>query len=1114
MKKGKIILVLLSISIFINTFVSVSSAENNIAFADLGSQDKYTGIANVKMENDAVVNVVERGNSRGWLLSANAKAMYLDFADDFLSNLDDGTEVSVDIEYFDQDDGHFVLLYDGLNSERELSDLVIVENTNRWKTCSFTIDDGYFGGRLDGHDMKISIKEAETDNITSADVVIGKITVHKYPQKNPVRAVITTEEPGNVFGNNDELKIKVAYHNFSNELMRPCVLLEVVKSNGDVLWSKSDNIEIGAKSDVEKEYEMELSEYSVYDFKITITGENFHSQTARTFSFINSDPDGIQNSDFQYNVHYAWEGYSKELPEILLKGNVGGVREHIMWSEYEKPKGVFTLDNMKHNNIKYMESFFQHDDNIIILGRGHTYYGWNSGIPEFEENDIKLKAWYDYCYNVAKDTKGKISKFEVWNEPVLAGFSGRKKNADPELIDDYIKLMETAYTAIKSANPDAKIAGISQAGINNAVHFEWFSEVLKQGGWQYMDAYSFHPYTATASLDNQATMQKSIEKSFAEFEKYGISKENIEFWFTETGYSLTDIDHDEVLMGNNIAKDFIYAKSMGYCDEFTVYDAVQDGIVPSYREHKFGRLNNHLYSLNKVNLSATKAYPIITQMNYMLADAEPDRVVKYNDDVDIYLYKSNKFNKDIGILWSRGNSCQVNLDLGTDAVEVYDNYGAKTIVNGVDGRFTFDAHNVCKYIVGDFERCTPSENQIVEISNIDISAACGDIIYINYKNNTEKNISCEIEKIASNVKVIETVEDETIAFRIPDITNESSTIRLNFKSGDKIVQSTDIILNYKEKIETSIKTSLYDNENLDKWIGSITVENLSGTYNINGYIKFNSPKSFASLGKIPTGPIPKRKSADIEVIFPYIKKKGIMFIDYDVVLNDGNQYNYQCINDFTLAKKAEIPPKIDGIIEKGEWELSTTMYSENPEQVKLIKGYGGVSDLSARTNIAWDEENYYMAVKVTDDVFCQESVRDKIWQGDSVQFGIVIAPEMDIALFGQSSVTFSELGMALTEEGTVVWRWSAEDSVTHQPGEVTNAECAVTRNGNETIYELKIPWSEIIPNKENINHARPLGFSMLVNDNDGTGRRGWMEYASGIGQTKNSTLFTYLKLVE
>ena len=41
-----------------------------------------------------------------------------------------------------------------------------------------------------------------------------------------------------------------------------------------------------------------------------------------------------------------------------------------------------------------------------------------------------------------------------------------------------------------------------------------------------------------------------------------------------------------------------------------------------------------------------------------------------------------------------------------------------------------------------------------------------------------------------------------------------------------------------------------------------------------------------------------------------------------------------------------------------------------------------------------------------------------------------------------------------------------------------------------------------------------LGFSFLVNDNDGNGRRGWIEYASGIGESKNTTLFTYLKLIK
>lgn len=41
-----------------------------------------------------------------------------------------------------------------------------------------------------------------------------------------------------------------------------------------------------------------------------------------------------------------------------------------------------------------------------------------------------------------------------------------------------------------------------------------------------------------------------------------------------------------------------------------------------------------------------------------------------------------------------------------------------------------------------------------------------------------------------------------------------------------------------------------------------------------------------------------------------------------------------------------------------------------------------------------------------------------------------------------------------------------------------------------------------------------IGFSILWNDDDGEGRRGWIEYASGIGEYKDSSLFTYLNLVK
>ena len=38
--------------------------------------------------------------------------------------------------------------------------------------------------------------------------------------------------------------------------------------------------------------------------------------------------------------------------------------------------------------------------------------------------------------------------------------------------------------------------------------------------------------------------------------------------------------------------------------------------------------------------------------------------------------------------------------------------------------------------------------------------------------------------------------------------------------------------------------------------------------------------------------------------------------------------------------------------------------------------------------------------------------------------------------------------------------------------------------------------------------------SLKYLDNDGDGRRGWIEYASGIGEDKNTELFTYLELID
>ena len=70
--------------------------------------------------------------------------------------------------------------------------------------------------------------------------------------------------------------------------------------------------------------------------------------------------------------------------------------------------------------------------------------------------------------------------------------------------------------------------------------------------------------------------------------------------------------------------------------------------------------------------------------------------------------------------------------------------------------------------------------------------------------------------------------------------------------------------------------------------------------------------------------------------------------------------------------------------------------------------------------------------------------------------------------------------------------------------EVRNLKREMKRDGDDTIYEMKISWKELTGGYVTTPKlGDTLGFSALINDNDGEGRRGYMEYGSGIGGNKN-----------
>jgi hypothetical protein len=130
-----------------------------------------------------------------------------------------------------------------------------------------------------------------------------------------------------------------------------------------------------------------------------------------------------------------------------------------------------------------------------VVGRlGYTTF-WNSprGIffPQygFWEGDAyqypnDLKAWYNYVYETVRRYKGRLTHWEVWNEPDKA------QDEIDMLLSKYLRLLQIASAAIRQANPNARIimGSLGSGGMR-----DYLEQFLKEGGGKWVDIVGLHP---------------------------------------------------------------------------------------------------------------------------------------------------------------------------------------------------------------------------------------------------------------------------------------------------------------------------------------------------------------------------------------------------------------------------------------------------------------------------------------------------------------------------------------------------------------------------------------------------------------------------------------------
>jgi hypothetical protein len=107
------------------------------------------------------------------------------------------------------------------------------------------------------------------------------------------------------------------------------------------------------------------------------------------------------------------------------------------------------------------------------------------------------------------------------------------------------------------------------------------------------------------------------------------------------------------------------------------------------------------------------------------------------------------------------------------------------------------------------------------------------------------------------------------------------------------------------------------------------------------------------------------------------------------------------------------------------------------------------------------------------------------------------------------------MGFALGSGGTISsWRWRAPTGIT--AGVLADTQTDIIRDENTatTTYHIAIPIAQLHGSGMTFSPGDPIGFTLLVNENDGAGRTGFMEFNQGIGSSKDATKFGDLYLLD
>jgi hypothetical protein len=245
----------------------------------------------------------------------------------------------------------------------------------------------------------------------------------------------------------------------------------------------------------------------------------------------------------------------------------------------------------------------------------------------------------------------------------------------------------------------------------------------------------------------------------------------------------------------------------------------------------------------------------------------------------------------------------------------------------------------------------------------------------------------------------------------------------------------------------------------------------------------------------------------VQLMGAAVRAAEVSFVATAGLFDDSTQVRSERTIRYLLARWKPAGFAADGRLD--EWsQVPAISLGATPDQREIV-AWRGADDCSGRWYCASDERALYIAAEIRDDTHHQTAdatTADALWRCDSIQIALDLAGDAQpVANLPQyDGVNDVELGVALTADGPLAYAWENPQGTT---GIQSAIDVAVVRSEADgvTRYEVALPWTSL--GLHSAPQGRWLGMNILVNDDDGKGRRGWLEWAPGIGYSKDPSQF-------